>query len=80
MTLRERIVAHLAAHPGVEMTNAELSAALSVPEPSIRRATLKAVSTFPATIVDAGGSGAARSPYRYRAIYPQSADATGVPA
>ena len=40
MTLRQRIVDHLATHPGQKFTNRELAQILGAPEPSVRRATL----------------------------------------
>ena len=44
MTIRQRIVAHLAANPGQSFTNRMLAHALDTPEPSVRRATLKEIS------------------------------------
>lgn len=86
MTIRQRIEQHLAANPHRLFTNRELATELTIPEPSVRRMTLKAVSgiTF-SNIADAGGTGSAQYPYRFtfagvNAIHQPSADATGVPA
>ena len=43
MTLRQRIEQHLAAHPASKFTNRELASELLAPEPSVRRATLRAL-------------------------------------
>ena len=43
MTLRERIVDYLKINPGVTFTNQELALILNRPEPSVRRATYRAL-------------------------------------
>ena len=75
MTLRQRIVNHLAARPGQKFTNRQLARALGAPEPSVRRATLAGLWRG---VADAGKTAEG---YLYTApTHEPTADATGVPA
>lgn len=42
-TLRQRVVAHILANPGIRFTNGQLADATGAPMPSVRRATLNAM-------------------------------------
>lgn len=74
MTVHQRIVQHLEAHRGKKFTNRQIAQALAIPEPSVRRATLRGLYRG---VSDAGKDSAG---YYYQAETRQSADATEVPA